>query len=235
MLVEGPARDGRRQLLVLVEALVDAALARYGVATRVELGRTTGATLERLPLRHPFYAREVPLILGDHVTTDTGTGAVHTAPGHGVEDFQVGQKYGLEVLNPVGGNGQFLPDTELFAGEHVWKAQEHIIAVLAERGVLLASGKLEHSYPHCWRHKTPVAFRATPQWFISMEQGRLRQTALDAIRAVRWQPGMGRGAHRRPWSRAAPTGASRASAAGACRSRSSRARAAAIRIRARWN
>ncbi|MBL8272994.1 MAG: isoleucine--tRNA ligase [Xanthomonadales bacterium] len=191
VLVEGPDRGTRRQLLVLVEPLVDAALARYGVATRVELGRTTGATLERLSLQHPFYARVVPLILGDHVTTDTGTGAVHTAPGHGVEDFQVGQKYGLEVLNPVGGNGQFLPGTELFAGEHVWKAQEHIIAVLAERGVLLASGKLEHSYPHCWRHKTPVAFRATPQWFISMEKARLRQSALDAIRGVRWQPSWG--------------------------------------------
>ncbi len=191
VLVEGPARGARRQLLVLAESLVDAALARYGVSAKRVLGRAKGTALEHLRLRHPFYAREVPLILGAHVTVDAGTGAVHTAPGHGQEDFAVGQQYGLGVLNPVGANGVFLPETELFAGQHIFKANDAIAAVLAERGVLLANAKLTHSYPHCWRHKTPVAFRTTPQWFVSMEQNGLRKHALGAIHKTRWIPGWG--------------------------------------------
>ena len=191
VLVEGPARHGRRQLLVLAEALAEATLRRYGVAAPLVLGRARGADLEGLQLRHPFYARLVPVILGDHVTTDAGTGAVPTAPGHGQEDFAVGQKYGLEVLNPIDGKGVFLPSTDLFAGQYIWKANDAIVALLAERGVLLASGTLLHSYPHCWRHKTPVAFRATPQWFISMEQAGLRRDALAAIRGVQWIPDWG--------------------------------------------
>jgi isoleucyl-tRNA synthetase len=191
VLVDGPRRDGRRVLLVLAEALLAQATHRYGVDGVPVLGRAQGAACEGLLLQHPFYARRVPLILGDHVTTDQGTGAVHTAPGHGVEDFEVGRKYGLEVLNPVGGNGQYLPNTELFAGEHVWKVQDRIIAVLRERGVLLHDEKFTHSYPHCWRHKTPVAFRATSQWFFSMAQAHLRADAMAAIKAVRWLPGWG--------------------------------------------
>ena len=192
VLVEGPARDGRRVLLVLADALLPAVAARYGITDGAVLGRAQGAALERQLLQHPFYSRQVPIILGDHVTTDQGTGAVHTAPGHGVEDFEVGRKYGLEVLNPVGGNGQYLPSTELFAGEHVWKAQEHIISELQARGVLLAhDAKFTHSYPHCWRHKTPVAFRATTQWFFSMQQAQLREQALAAVKQVRWLPGWG--------------------------------------------
>ena len=191
VLVEGPMRGERRQWLVLAEALADAALRRYGVDETRVIGRAKGAALEGLSLQHPFYARVVPVILGDHVTTDAGTGAVHTAPGHGQEDFQVGQKYGLEVLNPIDGRGVFLPSTELFAGQYIWKANDSIVALLGERGVLLASSTLSHSYPHCWRHKTPVAFRATPQWFISMEQAGLRRDALDAIRGVQWVPDWG--------------------------------------------
>ena len=128
----------------------------------------------------------MPLLPGDHVTADTGTGFVHTAPGHGQEDFIVGQKYGLDVLNPIDGRGIFLPSTEIFAGQYIWKANDTITALLAERGVLLASEKLTHSYPHCWRHKTPVAFRATPQWFISMEQAHLRRDALAAMICIRF-------------------------------------------------
>ncbi|MBK8285710.1 MAG: isoleucine--tRNA ligase [Ahniella sp.] len=191
VLVEGPARGGERQLLVLAEALVGECAKRFGVGDMTILGHAKGASLEHQKLQHPFLSRVVPVILGDHVTTDAGTGAVHTAPGHGVEDFQVGQKYGIEVLNPVGGNGVFLPGTEHVEGQFIWKANDSIITLLGERGALLASGKLEHSYPHCWRHKTPVAFRATAQWFISMEQAGLRQGALDAIRKVRWQPAWG--------------------------------------------
>jgi isoleucyl-tRNA synthetase len=191
VLVEGPPREGRRVLLVLAEALWESCAARYGVPGAQVLGRARGDALEFTKLQHPFYARVVPVILGEHVTVDAGTGAVHTAPGHGQEDFQVGQKYGLEVLNPVDGKGVFLPSTEIFAGQFIWKANDSIVALLRERGVLLASEKLTHSYPHCWRHKTPVAFRATPQWFISMEQANLRRDALEAIKGVRWIPDWG--------------------------------------------
>ncbi len=202
-LVRGPMRDGRRVYLVVATLLKDECARRYGALVddfpaAVPRGHTVfGADLENTLLKHPFYARHVPVIVGEHVTTDSGTGAVHTAPGHGVEDFQVGQKYGLEVLNPVGGDGKFLPDTELFAGEHVWKANDHIIEVLRERGVLLASEKLVHSYPHCWRHKTPVVFRATQQWFVAMDKPlgadghTLRGDAIAAIAEVEWYPGWG--------------------------------------------
>jgi isoleucyl-tRNA synthetase len=197
-LVEGPARDGRRVLLVLAEALVAGALARYGVETVEVLGRAKGEKLEATMLRHPFYDREIPLILGDHVSAEEGTGAVHTAPGHGVEDFAVGQKYGLvekypaSELNPVGGNGVYLPGTPIFAGQYIWKANDTIIELLRERGMLLAASKITHSYPHCWRHKTPVAFRTTPQWFIGMEQAGLREAALKSVRDdVDWFPAWG--------------------------------------------
>jgi isoleucyl-tRNA synthetase len=123
VLVEGPARDGKRQLLVLAQPLAEKALKRYGVEHPTVLGETKGAALDLLKLHHPFYSREVPLILGEHVSAEEGTGAVHTAPAHGVEDFEVGQKYGLQVLNPVGGNGVYLPDTEIFAGQHIWKSR----------------------------------------------------------------------------------------------------------------
>ena len=197
VLVEGPVRGGRRQRLVLAEPLAADALKRYGVAELQVLGRAPGAALEHAVLRHPFYERVIPVILGEHVTTDAGTGAVHTAPGHGQEDYQVGLKYGLldrystPELNPVGGNGVYLPGTPLFEGQFIWKANDAVVQLLGERGVLLASGKLEHSYPHCWRHKSPVAFRATPQWFISMEQAGLRRDALDAVRGVQWVPEWG--------------------------------------------
>ena len=180
---QGPER------LLIAEPLVKAAMARYGIEGYRVVANCRGADLEGVKLRHPFYAREVPVILGDHVTTDAGTGAVHTAPGHGLEDYVVGQRYGLPVHNPVGGDGKFLADTELFAGEHVFKANEHVVETLKARGKLLHATALTHSYPHCWRHKTPIIFRATSQWFIAMD--RLRAPALDAIRATRWLPDWG--------------------------------------------
>ncbi|CAK0758192.1 isoleucine--tRNA ligase [Gammaproteobacteria bacterium] len=182
---DGPER------IVVAEALLDQVMARYGREHYTVLARTTGAALEGLPLRHPFYAREVPIILGEHVTIDAGTGAVHTAPGHGQEDYAVGLRYGLPVHNPVGGHGRFLPDTEIFAGEPVFEANAHVLAVLHERGMLLHNETIRHSYPHCWRHKTPILFRATPQWFIGMEQGGLRRQALSAIQQVSWHPDWG--------------------------------------------
>jgi len=197
-LVEGPSRDGSRVLLVVADALAAAALTRYGVVDRKVLGRARGAALEGVVVRHPFYEREIPILLGDHVSAEDGTGAVHTAPGHGVEDFAVGQKYGLvekysaAELNPVGGNGVYLPGTPIVEGQFIWKANESILALLRERGVLLAEAKLTHSYPHCWRHKTPVAFRTTPQWFIGMETRGLRAAALKSIRDdVDWYPAWG--------------------------------------------
>ncbi len=150
-----------------------------------------GSDLEGLKLAHPFYQREVPVILGEHVTTEAGTGAVHTAPGHGQEDYIVGRHYNLAVDNPVGGDGRFLPDTELFAGQHVFVANNSVIEVLKSRAALVHEEKLRHSYPHCWRHKTPIIFRATPQWFISMEQNHLRTAALSEIRQVEWTPEWG--------------------------------------------
>ncbi|MDZ4347925.1 MAG: isoleucine--tRNA ligase [Xanthomonadaceae bacterium] len=196
-LVEGPARDGRRVLLVLASDLAATALARYGVAGVRALGQAPGAVLENLALRHPFYERIVPIILGDHVSAEDGTGNVHTAPGHGQEDYVVSRAYGLldqpaQVLNPVGADGTYLPGTPLFEGQHIWKANDSVIEVLRQHGRLLALEKIEHSYPHCWRHKSPVAFRATPQWFISMDQAGLRADALAAIDTVRWVPAWGR-------------------------------------------
>ena len=191
-LVEGPVRDGRRVLLVIADALVAPALARYGVAEADVLGRAKGAALELIKLKHPYLDREIPLILGDHVSAEDGTGAVHTAPAHGTEDFVVAQKYGVPTVNPVGGNGVYLPDTPIFAGQHIWKANDAIIELLRERGVLLAFEKITHSYPHCWRHRTPVIFRATPQWFISMDKEGLRAGALKAIHDdVAWYPAWG--------------------------------------------
>ena len=177
--------------ILLAEALRAEALGRYGAAGEV-LGRCPGGALEGLALEHPFYERRVPVILGRHVTTEAGTGAVHTAPGHGQEDYQVGREYGLAVDNPVGGDGRFLPDTPLFAGEEVFSANDHVIEVLEARGALVHHAPLRHSYPHCWRHKTPVIFRATPQWFIGMDRAGLRARALEEIEKVRWLPDWGR-------------------------------------------
>jgi isoleucyl-tRNA synthetase len=177
--------------LVLADAMLKDVMSRYGVETYQVLAYCKGSDLEGLKLSHPFYKREVPVILGDHVTTEAGTGAVHTAPGHGQDDYVVGSRYGLPVDNPVGNDGRFLADTELFAGEHVFAANDKVIEVLKARGTLVHEEMLRHSYPHCWRHKTPIIFRATPQWFISMEQQGLRSAALDEIRQVRWMPDWG--------------------------------------------
>jgi len=189
-LIEFDLGDGVERL-VLASELVDSVMKALGISAWRLLETVKGAALENMLLRHPFYEREVPVILGDHVTLDTGTGAVHTAPGHGLDDYIVGRRYGLEIDNPVGGDGRFLPSTPLFAGEQVFDANAHVIKVLLEKGCLLKDEPYHHSYPHCWRHKTPVIFRATPQWFISMEQAGLRKGALEAIAHVDWMPGWG--------------------------------------------
>jgi isoleucyl-tRNA synthetase len=181
----------RRERLLLADELITSVMTALGVTTWVVLAQAKGEALEHLSLQHPFYERQVPVILGDHVTLDAGTGAVHTSPGHGLDDYIVGRRYNLEIDNPVGGDGRFLPATPLFAGEQVFDANAHIIKVLIEQGRLLKDEPYHHSYPHCWRHKTPVIFRATPQWFISMEQAGLRKAALEAISHVDWMPTWG--------------------------------------------
>ncbi|CAG1772190.1 hypothetical protein BAC3_02402, partial [uncultured bacterium] len=177
--------------LVIAEALLKDAMARYGVEDYRVIAYCKGSDLEYQRLQHPFYNREVPVILGDHVTTDAGTGAVHTAPAHGQEDYVVGRVYDLTVECPVGGDGVFLPNTELFAGLHVFTANTKVLEVLEEKGRLLHHEAIQHSYPHCWRHHTPIIFRATPQWFISMEQKGLREQALAEVQKVQWIPDWG--------------------------------------------
>ncbi|MDX3774361.1 isoleucine--tRNA ligase [Chromatiaceae bacterium AAb-1] len=177
--------------LILATDLVKDVMARAGIEHYHALGFCKGQALELAQLKHPFYDFTVPVILGEHVTTDSGTGCVHTAPGHGQEDFAVGQQYGLEVANPVGANGVYLPDTPVFAGQHVFKANDSVVEELKKHGALLVYKAYNHSYPHCWRHKTPIIFRATPQWFISMDKQGLRQTSLAEIAKTRFIPEWG--------------------------------------------
>lgn len=187
-----PSMGEGKQRLVLAEALVESALARYQVENHTIVGRFLGAVVENLTLQHPFYDRESLLIIGDHVTTDAGTGCVHTAPDHGVEDFVVAKKYAIETLNLVGDNGVFNENTELFAGQHVYKVDENILALLRERQLLVADEKINHSYPHCWRTKTPLIYRATPQWFIGMSEQGLLDSVKQAVDTVEWIPDWGR-------------------------------------------
>lgn len=185
---QGP--NGAERLIIATDLVKDV-MARASIEHYHALGFCQGAALELAKLKHPLYDFEVPVVLGTHVTTDSGTGAVHTAPGHGQEDFVVGLKYGLEVANPVGANGVYLPDTPMFAGQHVFKANDSVVEALKAAGALLVHKSYNHSYPHCWRHKTPIIFRATPQWFISMEQAGLRAKSLSEIEQTRWIPDWG--------------------------------------------
>ncbi|MDY4594407.1 MAG: isoleucine--tRNA ligase [[Pasteurella] aerogenes] len=155
------------------------------------LGSVQGSALELLRFNHPFYDYSVPVILGDHVTTDGGTGLVHTAPDHGLDDYIVGQKYQLEMAGLVANDGKFISTTPFFAGKGVFEANDLVVEKLKETGALLKLERIKHSYPHCWRHKTPIIFRATPQWFIGMETKGLRQQALGEIKKVRWIPSWG--------------------------------------------
>ncbi len=179
------------KFILLATDLIDSAMARYQIDNFESIKTIKGQDLEGLILSHPFYDREVPVVLGDHVTTESGTGAVHTAPGHGMDDYVVGVHYGLKVENPVAANGCFVEGTEYFAGEYVFKANDHVIEVLTNNNKLLAHKTIDHSYPHCWRHKTPIIFRATPQWFFSMDDKGLRAKALDQIKKVAWTPDWG--------------------------------------------
>ncbi len=166
--------DTAKGALILVRELADACLQRYALTGKV-LGSARGTALEQLLLRHPFQPRDVAIICGRHVTVEAGTGLVHTAPAHGTDDYLIGKVYGLPVNNPVGDDGRFVAGTPALSvgelvGRSVWEANPLVLQELAASGHLLCSEKIQHSYPHCWRHKTPIIFRATTQWFVGMEQ-----------------------------------------------------------------
>ncbi|MCM8596638.1 isoleucine--tRNA ligase [Accumulibacter sp.] len=185
--------DTTRGSLILVAELTESCLQRYGLTGTV-IGTARGAALDQILLEHPLQARDVAIICGRHVTLEAGTGLVHTAPAHGTDDYLVGKVYGLPVNNPVGDDGRFIAGTpplgvgEL-AGRSVWDANPLVIEELAARGLLLKSERVQHSYPHCWRHKTPIIFRATTQWFIGMEHRPTspgEATAGDEPPTLRW-------------------------------------------------
>ena len=177
--------------LILAADMVEGIMERWSAQTYQILATCKGADLEHLALQHPFYDKQVPLILGDHVSADAGTGAVHTAPDHGVEDFVVGKAYGIGTLNMVQADGTYTQAAGELAGIHVYKADDPVCEALTREGKLVHAEKFRHSYPHCWRTKTPLIYRATPQWFISMDQNHLRRDALEAIKGVRWIPAWG--------------------------------------------
>ncbi len=184
--------NGAPARLILAEALVEDAMKRFGIEDYRIVGRAKGAALENKQVNHPFYERQLPVILGDHVTLDAGTGCVHTAPDHGVDDFNVGRRYGIKTLNYLDDSGIYRPQVELFAGEHVYKVDGKVVDVLIEKGRLLHQAKMTHSYPHCWRTKTPLIFRATPQWFVSMSKEGLLDNAMSALDNVSFTPDWGR-------------------------------------------
>ena len=179
---------GETRLLLLAASLAPSALARYGASAQRVLATVPGAVLEGLVLHHPLLARQVPLILAEHVTADAGTGAVHTAPAHGMDDYRVGRQYGLAVDQLIDGNGRFAVDVPHVGGMELAEASSAMVTLLRESGGLLAVEQVENSYPHCWRHKSPLLFRATAQWFIGMDSERLLERALAAVDTVYWTP-----------------------------------------------
>lgn len=185
------ALEGASDWLVVASDLAESCAKRYGSEAFKVVATCIGGALDKARLQHPFLDKTSLIVLGDHVTTESGTGCVHTAPAHGVDDFNVCKQYDIEVYNPVGNNGVYLENTPLFAGQHVFKANQSVIDTLAEHGNLVLNVAYEHSYPHCWRHKTPIIFRATPQWFVSMDKLGLREQSLEQIRNTQWIPEWG--------------------------------------------
>jgi isoleucyl-tRNA synthetase len=178
-------------VLIVAAGLVEAFRKGTGIEGQV-IATFKAGILEKKNCRHPFYERDSVILLGEHVTLEAGTGCVHTAPGHGQDDYEMGLKFGLDIYNPVDNRGRFLENVEFFAGQPVFEANKSVMDKLAENGMLLGSGEISHSYPHCWRCKKPIIFRATEQWFISMETNALRARALEEINRVTWIPRWGR-------------------------------------------
>ena len=183
--------DSKEYGLLVGKDLLENTLERIGIKTFNVLGTCKGSDLEGLEAKHPYLNRPSKFVLGDHVTTEVGTGIVHTAPGHGLEDYSLAQKYKLEVISPVKNNGTFASDEEHVGGMFAFKANEKIIEILKKENTLFGVSDYEHSYPHCWRHKSPLMFRATPQWFIGMEEHSLLAKSLKAIEKVSWEPSWG--------------------------------------------
>ncbi len=179
------------QRLICSELLLESVMQRLEIQDYQQLARCQGQQLENIIARHPFYERDIPVLVGDHVTTDAGTGCVHTAPDHGMEDFVVAKHYGIDTLNYILDNGLFADDVALFAGQHVYKVDDSVLEVLREHKRLMSCGQFVHSYAHCWRTKTPLIYRATPQWFISMDKNGLLASAKAAVKDVSWHPEWG--------------------------------------------
>lgn len=180
-----------KERLILAEDMVASVMSRYGVTDFRIVGRTVGAELAGTVLNHPFLQRDIPVILGEHVTTEAGTGCVHTAPDHGVDDFNVGRENGIGTINLVQDNGVYSDAAGEFAGLHVYKVDDAVLEALNRNNALVFESKIFHSYPHCWRTKTPLIFRATPQWFISMTKEGLLDSAKHAVEGVKWVPSWG--------------------------------------------
>jgi isoleucyl-tRNA synthetase len=183
--------DDRKEWLVIAEALIADAMHRYNIDDYRVVAYCVGRELDDLVLKHPLYDKNVPVVLGEHVTTEAGTGCVHTAPGHGPDDYVVGMRNELPINNPVNAKGCFKEDVPLFAGLHITKANGEIMSALKEADVLLREAAVDHSYPHCWRHKIPLIYRATPQWFVDLDQNGLRKMALSEIKKTEWVPAWG--------------------------------------------
>ena len=184
-------QDGRQVTSILAKALVENVMDAIKGSDVRELGSAKGSALEGLSYRHPFIDRTCPVVLARYVTLTDGTGVVHTAPGHGQEDYLTGAKYKIEVVSPVDEDGVFTDEAGRFAGMDIYKGNGNICKHLKEQGYLLAESQMTHSYPHCWRCKKPVIFRATDQWFLNVEHDDLRHRCLEAIRKVKWIPGWG--------------------------------------------
>ncbi|MCG2678058.1 class I tRNA ligase family protein, partial [bacterium] len=180
------------EIFIMLKELVPSTMERMGIKDFEMLDTIKGSKFEGLECQHPFLDRRSRLILADYITREEGTGCVHTAPGHGEEDYRSGVKYGLSILSPVNERGEFTEEAGEFKGQNVFKANEGIIKKLKESGNLIYEGTLIHSYPHCWRCKKPVIFRATEQWFISLDHKNLRARALSSIDEVEWIPDWGR-------------------------------------------
>lgn len=177
--------------VIVATELVESVAERYGAQVDERLGEWTGSQLQGLLLKHPLEERNVPIILGDHVTTDAGTGNVHTAPSHGVDDYRVCQAAGIVGQSHIDGRGVFVDSYTEIEGLPIKQANPVLVEMMREKGTLLHDTVLEHSYPHCWRHKAPLMFRATPQWFIGMDKAGLRKQAMDAIKGSSWVPSWG--------------------------------------------
>jgi len=186
----GNANLKNGEILILAEELRNGVLAAIGAQGEV-VARLKGAQLDKRIFRHPYLDQNAPILVGDHVTLEAGTGAVHTAPGHGQEDYEIGIKYGLKAFNPVGNTGLFAEGTPIVEGRHVYQANAIMVEHLQTCGALLETSQINHSYPHCWRCHKPLIFRATPQWFISMDANNLRSRALAEIKKTAWTPEWG--------------------------------------------